>query len=48
MLMLYSHFYRFFTCIGKQILPASIFRQLSSKTCKEKITEYLDENRFED
>ena len=28
MWIFYSHFYWFFTCICKQILPASIFRQL--------------------
>ena len=43
---LYSLFYWFFTFIQKQILHASIFRQLFWKRTKQ-MADYLDDNLFE-
>ena len=42
------YFYWFFTCLWKQILLASIFDNCAYKITNKQMTDYLDENRFEE
>ena len=45
--ILYNHFYRFFICLRKQILSASILRELCFKNVDKQIIDHFDDHLFE-